>query len=115
MIPESSVDTDTVEQQVTMNNKYRCHCFRLIFGSFLHRYFTLTCDFLPGSFKAVGSLCAGGDNVEVFITRGQHGGSVGATECSHERGALIFTIIDLHTTATAVSDLGICMGIIVDS
>ena len=65
----------------------------------------LTCNFLPGGFKAVGSISAGVDNVEVLIARGEDGGSVGATECSHESGAVIFTIIHLHTSSTAVSDL----------
>ena len=73
----------------------------------IRKYFKLTCNFLPGSLEAVGSTCAGEDNVEVLVARSEHGGNVGATVGPHESGTVIFTIIYLHTSSTAVSDLRI--------
>ena len=48
--------------------------------------FKLTCNLVPGSIEATGSICAGVDDVEVLIARSQHGGNVGATESSQESG-----------------------------
>ena len=63
-----------------------------------------TCNFLPGSLEGMGSICASVDNVEVLVSRRDHGGNVGFAVYRHEGGTGVSTIVHLHCPSAA-SDL----------
>jgi len=49
----------------------------------------------------MGSICASVDNVEVLVTRRDHGGNVGAAVCRYHGGTGVSTIVHLHSPSAA--------------